>query len=89
MNEFVLAGRIVKDVEKREKGGKSFAYITIAINSKYDTEFLDITVFNKLSEIAEKYCKQGKSVAISGHLSKSGKEHDYSMSLIGDKITLL
>lgn len=91
MNHFSVAGRLVSDVEVKASGsGKTYAFATVAVNMGKDkTEFLDMTLFGKTAEIVGAYCKKGDPVAVEGYIHKNGKEKDYRICLVADKLTML
>ena len=96
MNNFIVVGRITKDIELRyTPNNKAIAKITIAIaNGKDDTTFLPITVFGKVAETTNQYCKKGDTMGVKGSIKnqnwedKSGNKH-YDYSFIADRITFL
>ncbi len=90
MNNFNIAGRLVKDVEAKTKNGKIYSFITVAVNmGKDNTEFLDITLFGKTAEITAQYGKKGDSIGVTGYIHKNGKDRDYTLSLIGNSVSFL
>ena len=91
MNNFNIAGRLVKEVEvKTSSQGKPYAFITVAVNMTKDkTEFIDVTCFAKTAEILGQYGKKGMSIAINGSIHKGDKEHGYALSLVANTITML
>jgi single-strand DNA-binding protein len=75
MNKVILIGRLTKDPETRSTStGKKVSSFSIAISEGKDasgqeiTQFFDISCWDKLSEITEKYIKKGMRVAIVGSL---------------------
>ena len=61
MNNFLCTGRLTKDPElKYTTENKPICSIDIAINNgKDDTTFLPITIFGKMAEVTNEYCKKG------------------------------
>jgi len=75
MNKVILIGRLTKDPETRSTTtGKKVSNFSIALSDGKDasgqeiTQFFDISCWEKLSEITEKYIKKGMRVAVVGSL---------------------
>ena len=87
MNSFSITGRLTKEPELRyTSSNKPVASMDIAINnSKDDTTFLPIVVFNKQAETIKEYCHKGDLLGITGTIKnhnweddKGNKHYDYS-----------
>lgn len=96
MNNFNLAGRIVKEpVIKYTKDNKPVMNLDIAINNgKDDTTFLPIVVFNKQAEIVSQYCHKGDMLGITGMIKNHNWEDDkgnkhYDYTFIGNRVEFL
>lgn len=101
MNNYTLIGRLVKDVEVREsENKKKYAYITIAVNrtyknaeGEYDTDFIDMIVWNELAERVAEYCHKGDLVGVNGRIETrmvEAEDHkEKVMSLVCDKVSFL
>lgn len=101
MNEVNLVGRLVRDVELRKTNtGKSVANLTLAVSKnyknesgQYDTEFIDITVWDKIAENISKYCSKGDTVSVKGSLSidkQSINNKNYNfLKITGNKVSFL
>lgn len=94
LNQFVVVGRLVKEVEIKEEGEKKVANITLAIprsfkniNGEYDTDFITCILWNAVAENTKEYCHKGDIVGIKGRLQKG--EEDDSMQVIAEKVTFL
>jgi single-strand DNA-binding protein len=86
-NRVQLIGRLGNDPEIRnlEKGSK-MARLSLATNDSYtgkdgkkteETQWHNLVVWGKLTDICEKYLKKGKEVAIEGKLSyRTWKDKD-------------
>ena len=74
MNKVELIGRLTKDTEVRGEAEKMVARYTLAVDRRYSkgeekqTDFINIVVFGKGAEFAEKYFKKGMKVAVSGRI---------------------
>lgn len=101
MNNYTLIGRLVKDIELKEtENKKKYAYITLAVtrtyknaNDEYDTDFIDMIVWNELAERVNTYCHKGDLVGVNGRIETRMKEvedhNEKVTSLVCDKITFL
>ena len=95
-NLFILVGRITKDLELRyTKKGKAVVDLNLAINnSKDDTTFVTTTVFGKIAESTNEYCKKGDLIGVSGSIKnhnwedKNGAKH-YDYTFLVNKVSFL
>lgn len=77
MNKFVGIGRLTKDLELNQtSSGKVYIQNSIAIrnnfkNSKgeYDSEFVNIVVWNKTAEYLINYAQKGTLISVEGRLN--------------------
>ena len=77
-NKTQIGGRLTRDPEvKRTNAGTAVAEISIAVNRKWrdpsgnikeEVDFIDVTLWGKTAELAEKYLSKGRSVFIDGRL---------------------
>ena len=79
----VVVGNLGKDPEIRSTGsGKKVASFSLAVDQGYGdnkkTEWVNIIAWEKLAELAEKFLKRGKTVALSGYLQTSSREDKQS-----------
>lgn len=96
MQNNIIIGRITKDIELRTtEKGTNVVDLNIAVNnSKEDTTFLTITVFNKQAELVNQYCHKGDMIGIQfiiknhNWTDKDNKKH-YDYSFIARNITFL
>src|SRR5258708_12013947 len=78
LNRVLLIGNLRRDPEIRyTPKGTTLADIGLAINriwkndegeKQEDTTFVDVTLWGKLAEVAEKYLKKGEPVLVEGRL---------------------
>lgn len=77
-NYVMLIGRLTEDVNvSTTKTGKKVANITLAINrpfknpqtDSYDTDFIDVSIWDELCDVASNYLKMGSLVAVKGRLT--------------------
>jgi len=99
LNQTVLVGRLTKNPEIVEtESGKKVINITVAVprsfknaDGVYDTDFIEITLWNSIAERTAEYCKKGDLVGIriqSDSYEKDGEKKSVSR-IIAEKITFL
>lgn len=73
MNKVFLIGNITKEVDiKTTTTGKKVVSISLAVSDGKDasgqdlTQYFNLKIWDKLAEIAEKYCQKGHKIAVSG-----------------------
>lgn len=104
VNKFIGIGNLTKDpVIKYSQSGDAITNITIACNETWKgkdgskqekVEFINVTFYRKLAEIAGEYLKKGRPVYIEGRLEtrkwtdKEGIER-YTTGIIADQMQML
>lgn len=75
MNKVILMGRLTKDPDMRGEGTNLVARYSLAVDRRfkdndgnYQTDFINIVVFGKGAEFAEKYLKKGIKVVVTGRI---------------------
>ena len=101
MNNYTLIGRLVKNLEVKEsENKKKYGYITVAVNrtyknaeGNYDTDFIDMIVWNDIAERISEYCHKGDLIAVNGRIETrmvTVEDHNEKVtSLVCDKVTFL
>lgn len=102
MNQIVLVGRLVGDVEVKElESGKKVANAVLAVprsfkneNGEYDTDFIDIVIWNSIADNTAEYCKKGDLIGIKGRLETNNYETENgekrkSTQVIAERVTFL
>lgn len=101
MNNYTLIGRLVKDLEVKEsENKKKYGYITVAVNrtyknaeGNYDTDFIDMIVWNELAERISEYCHKGDLIGVTGRIETrmvTVEDHNEKVTqLVCDKVTFL
>ncbi len=103
VNKVILIGHLGKDPEVRTiEGEKKVARFSLATTEYYRdrsgdrkgiTEWHNITCWNNLAEIAEKYLTKGKQVYIEGKIrSRSWEDNGvkkYATDIVADNFTML
>lgn len=104
VNKVILVGNVGKDVETTHlDGGSQVSKFSLATSENYtsksgekvtNTEWHNIVVWNKLSEICEKYIKKGQQVYLEGSIkTRSWDDKDgikrYTTEIIASTIQML
>lgn len=96
LNQIVLVGRIVRDVEKKEADGKTYAELELAIprsykneDGIYETDFIDCLLWGGIAENVIEYCKKGDLVGVKGRLQTEIVEDHKTTNVIAEKVTFL
>ncbi len=103
-NNVKLIGRLGQDPEVRElEKGKKVASFSMATSEVYtdkagnkqeNTQWHNIVAWGSLAELAEKYMKKGREVAVDGRLTyrqwedKNGSKHN-TAEIVANEILLL
>lgn len=86
-NNFFFIGRLTRNPELRyTSSNKAVAQVDLAIaNTKDDTTFVQITLFEKMAENVHKYCEKGDLIGFQGSVknhnwedNKGNKHYDYT-----------
>lgn len=101
LNQIVLVGRLVKEVELREtENGNKVTNITIAvprsyknINGEYDVDFISCVLWKGIAENTVEYVKKGDLLGVKGRLQSRSYEIEdekkHVMEVIVEKVTFL
>ena len=101
LNQVVLVGRLVKDVEVRtSEGDKKYSFITLAIprsyknhDGIYETDFVECILWNNIASNTAEYCKKGDIIGIKGRVESRVIEEDKInktvLQIIAEKVTFL
>ena len=86
-NTITAAGYLVSDPEVRSFKDNKVAHIRMCVSSDRAKEkcFIDVELWGKQAEVAEKYLSKGRSILITGELKYSSWENDgqkYSKNFI-------
>lgn len=74
LNKIFLMGRLTKDPDMRGEGTSLCARYTLAVDRRYKkdgedgADFINIVVFSKGAEFAEKYLKKGMKIVVTGRI---------------------
>lgn len=101
LNQTVLVGRLVSDIELREtEEGKKVANFTLAVprsyknsNGEYETDFIDCVIWKTVAESTAEYCKKGDLLGIKGRVQTHTYEKDEkkikTTEIVAEKVTFL
>lgn len=101
LNQIVLVGRLVKEVELEKEGDKNIAIMTLAVprsfkneNGEYETDFFDCIIMNSIAENTANYCKKGDVVGVKGRLQSRTIENEdeiktNKIEIVAEKVTFL
>jgi len=99
LNQVVLVGRLVRDLEVRTSDGdKKYSFITLAIprsyknhDGIYETDFIECILWNNIASNTAEYCKKGDIIGIKGRVeSRSIEENNVNkniLQIIAEKVT--
>lgn len=101
MNQVQLIGRLGKEPEVRYTGnGFCTARFSLAVprpprkDGTKETDWINIVLFGKTAELAEKYCFKGQQVGISGRIqtgsytNRDGQKV-YTTEVVGDRLDII
>ena len=90
MNQFIIVGRIVKDLEKDSN------VIKIVIqrhykneNGEYETDFVDVAIDGTLAKTTIEYCKKGDIIGVKGSIKSEISNDIRKMILVAERVTFL
>lgn len=96
MNQVILVGRIAKDLKKEVRGDRTHCVITLAVprsfkNTEgiYETDFIDVTLWDGIARNVEEYCHKGDMIAVKGRLDAITNEEAKKTIIIAEKVTFL
>ena len=101
LNQIVLVGRLVRDIELKEEEGKKVSYITLAVprpykneEGEYETDFVDCILWNTVAENTAEYCKKGDILGIKGRIQTTNIDNEDGTKtkvteVIAEKVTFL
>ena len=102
INNVILVGTIAQDpVLRKTNYDANVCNITLAINrpfkdihsGEYNTDFINISLWNGISKIAAEYCSKGDVIGIKGRLISKIKDSELGkvseICVIGEKIAFI
>lgn len=101
LNQVVLVGRLVRDVEVRMgENDTKYSFMTLAIprsyknhDGIYESDFVECVLWNVVATNTAEYCKKGDIVGIKGRIeSRKVEENEINktvLQVIAEKVTFL
>ena len=102
LNQAGLVGRLTSDLELQEKeNGKQLVTLTLAVprsykneEGSYDTDFIDVVLWNAIASNTAEYCRKGDMIGIKGRIQTSTYELEDGSKrkvteIIAEKVTFL
>ena len=101
LNQVVMVGRLTKDPEVVEtENGNKVSNIAIAVprnykneDGVYETDFIEVTMWNSIAENTAEYCHKGDIVGVKGRIQVDNYEKDgekrIAQRVIAEKLTFL
>lgn len=95
LNKVILGGRMARDPEVKEtQNGKKVASFCVAVNrmgEKGESDFFNVTAWNKTAELVAGYFHKGSSIALCGRIQtrkykdKEGKDRT-ATDIVADEV---
>lgn len=103
LNQIVLVGRLVKDLEVKDINETKNAIITLAVSrsfknaetGEYDTDFIDCVLWGGIASNTAEYCRKGDILGVKGRLQNDNiVDNDGNITgetnvVIAEKVTFL
>ena len=101
MNQAMLVGRLTRDPEVVEnESGTKYSNLTLAVprnfkneDGVYETDFIEITLWNNIAENTSEYCKKGDLIGVRGRIQVDSYEVEgekrSSQKIVADRVTFL
>lgn len=102
LNQVICVGRLTDDPKVKDlDNGKQVSNITLAVprsyknaDGEYDTDFVDVVLWDKVAGTTAEYCKKGDLIGIKGVLQTKNYETEAgekrkSTQIVADKVTFL
>ena len=97
LNQLVLVGRIVSDLQINEtKNQTKECNITLSIprNYKnedgiYETDFISVRLYNEIATKVVEYCKKGDLLGIKGRVQTRQEDNKNIIEIIAERVSFL
>lgn len=101
LNQIVIVGRLVKEVEFTEgENEKKYATMTLAVprsyknaEGQYDTDFIDFVLYEGIANNTAEYCRKGDIIGVKGRIQTRNEEVNDEVKkiteIIAEKVTFL
>ena len=102
LNQIIIVGRLTSDLEVKElESGKKVSSLILAAprsfkneDGEYDTDFIDVILWEAVAENTAEYCKKGDIVGIKGRIQTSIYETEdgskrKNIEVVAERVTFL
>ncbi len=101
LNQVILVGRLTKEPEVVEtETEKKVSNLSLAVtrpyknaDGVYETDFVEVTLWNAIAENTAEYCKKGDVIGVKGRLQVDAYEKDgekkFATKVVAERITFL
>lgn len=97
LNQVILVGRLTNNLEIKElEGDKKVMNMTLTIprsfknaNGEYETDSIDVVLFDNIASNTKEYCKKGDIVGIRGRIKTEIINDIKTQEIIAEKVTFL
>ncbi len=95
MNQFMIVGKLEKDVETTNfPNDDKVGYINVVVarpyknsEGQYENDIVKVKLLGSIVENTAQYCKKGDVIGVKGRIQS--KEYTNEMELVADKLTFL
>lgn len=93
LNQIVLVGRVVSDLEINEtENERKVTLLKLAVprsykneNGEYETDFIPCVLWNTIAENTCEYCKKGDLIGVKGRM----QNRENKLEVVAEKVTFL
>lgn len=96
LNQIVIVGRLVQDLEKKELENERELNVTLAVprsyknlDGEYDTDFIPVKMFGQIAKSTREFCEKGDLIGIRGRVQSRKEEDKIIIEIIAEKATFL
>ena len=100
LNQIIIVGRLVDNPTIEENGEKKISNIVVAVprsykksNGEYDTDFIDVELWDGVARSTADYCKKGDIIGVKGRIKVENYDNNgttvKATKIVAEKITFL
>lgn len=93
MNQIIITGHLGKDPELKKVGEYDLCSFSVAVTKKFKekgtTTWFNVSVWNKLAELCQKYLSKGSKVLIVGEMQCDKYEEKYYWKVNANSVEFL
>lgn len=105
LNQIVLVGRLVRNLEVKDTNGEQKAVITLAVPRSfknkegiYETDFINCILWNGIATNTAEYCKKGDIIGVKGRVQSTivcddsqniDESKKNELQVVAEKVTFL